>query len=177
MKTKIVTSALFAAAIALTPAYATDKNKHKAKPAPAKHDKNCLDTEIQRLENALDNVGKAVHSQMKSQADKLAAAEANLKKAKAECADLHKRVAAAEAAAKNITTEFNAFKASNEKQRQSTMASLTKIQESSKHAAKENAELKKKNQELEAKCKAACERLKAINDALEKAHKQHSSSK
>ena len=57
------------------------------------------------------------------------------------------------------------------------MASLTKIQEASKHAAKENAELKKKNQELEAKCKAACERLKTIHDALEKTHKQHSSAK
>ena len=60
----------------------------------------------------------------------------------------------------------------NEKQRQATMTSLTKIQNASKHAAKENAELKKRNQQLEAQCKAACERLKAIADKLEKVERE-----
>ena len=160
---------------------AKKEHKHPAKKAPeAKahaEKKKCLDTEIQRLESALSNVGKAVDQRMGEQANKLAASQAELKKTKAECDALKKQLAAAQQNAKNVATEFQTFKASNEKQRQATMATLAKAHNSSKHAAKEIAELKKKNQHLEAHCKAACERLKAIVANLEKVEKDLSGAK
>jgi hypothetical protein len=78
---------------------------------------------------------------------------------------------------KNLSAELNNFKASSEKQRQSTMASIAKAQETSKQMAKENADLKRTNQHLEMQNKAAYNRIKAIAENLENAAKEMSATK
>ena len=105
---------------------------------------------------------------MAEQGAKLKASETALTKVKAENEDLKKRLAAAETANKNVTKEFQTFKTSNEKQRQATMATLAGFRTSSKKHENEILALKKKNLEVEADCKEACDRLKAIADDLEK---------
>lgn len=172
MNLKTVTPTLLAAAILLSHASASDHEKSKSRPAAEKVGEICLDGEIERLESALDRLGRALGSRVEDQSQQLAAAKAELKESEAKRAELHRRVSAAEVAAKNITTEFNSFKASNEKQRQATMASLAKIQQASQQAAEENARLRKRNQELEAGFAAASSRLKALAEKLEQAEKK-----
>jgi len=202
MKKTIVTSTLFATLLSLSPAFADDQakaqeakkpaaakteKKEKAHPpkkvkapaekkeqkkAPEKPAKKCLDTEIQRLEISLNNIGKAVDQRMQQQSQKLAQSQEALKKANAESEALRKRLATAELNTKNMTAEFNAFKASVEKQRQATMAAIEKHQQAAKTQSQELAGLKKQNAHLEAHCKAACDRLKGIVDNLQKVEKE-----
>ena len=168
--------ALIAVSVALfyiSPAVA-DNSPKKQKPAPAKAEKkkDCLDTEIKRVETALQNIGRAIGNEFDQLDRKLTESEIAREKAESESKEAHKRRANAEAVAANLKAEFNAYKASSEKQRAALIARLEKAEESSKGESKIIADLKRKNAQLEKECAAVCARLKAIADQLEGVEKK-----
>ena len=170
MKRTVLTTITVATLLCLNPILASDRTKPKTPAKKQSAETPCLDREIDRLEATLQSLAKGISESFDQQQLKLEESEVALEKSKAECATLRKNLAASQAHAQNLETEFNAFKASAEKQRQALIHRMEKLQQATRAENKAIADLKQKNAKLDKAYKDACAKLAAIVDQLEQAN-------